>query len=59
MFLKDKENISVIDSNPENLADELKKFGLDKNISSVELHPDNIEDIILSIVLEKEKEVKL
>jgi ABC-2 type transport system ATP-binding protein len=55
----DKESISVIDSTPENLADELQNFGLNKNISSVELHPDNIEDIILSIVLEKEKEAKL
>jgi len=53
-----EEKISIIDSNPENLADELKKFGLEKNISSVELHPDTIEDIILAIVHEKEKEEK-
>ena len=51
-----EERTTVIDSNPKDLADELQKFGLDKNISSVELHSDNIEDIILSIVQEKEKE---
>lgn len=53
-----EEKTAVIDSTGENLANELKKFGLGKNISSVELHADNIEDIILSIVNEKEKEVK-
>ena len=56
--VNNEENISIIDSTSENLADELKKFGLDKNISSVELHSDNIEDIILSIIREKEKEKK-
>jgi len=45
----------IIDSTSKNLADELKKFGLEKDISSVELHLDTIEDIILSIVQEKEK----
>lgn len=50
-----EEKISTIDSTPENLADELKKFGLDTAISSIRLHSDNIEDIILSIVREKEK----
>jgi ABC-2 type transport system ATP-binding protein len=49
------DKISTIDSNPETLAAELQKFGLDKNISAVELHPDNMEDIILSIVQQKEK----
>jgi ABC-2 type transport system ATP-binding protein len=53
-----EETSSVIDSTPENLALELKKFGLEKNISSVELHADNIEDIILSIIREKEMEEK-
>lgn len=51
-----EENTAVIDSTAENLADELKKYGLAKNVSSVELHPDNMEHIILSIILEKEKE---
>ena len=32
-----EETISMIDSNPKNLAAELKKFGLEKTISSVEL----------------------
>ena len=54
IHVDNKENISIIDSTPENLADELKKFGLYKNISSIELHSDNIEDIILSIIDKKE-----
>ena len=49
-----EEKNSTINSTPENLADELKKFGLEKNISSITLHSDNIEDIILSIVREKD-----
>ena len=53
-----KERTVVIDSTSENLANELQKFGLEKNISSVEVHPENIEDIILSIVHEREKEDK-
>jgi ABC-type multidrug transport system ATPase subunit len=53
-----KESSSVIDSTPEKLAYELKKFGLEKDISSVELHADNIEDIILSIIREKERKEK-
>ncbi|MBA4409904.1 MAG: ABC transporter ATP-binding protein [Odoribacter sp.] len=53
-----EEKTAVIDSTSENLADELKKFGLEKNISSVELQPRTIEDIILSIIREKEKEEK-
>lgn len=53
-----QETISVIDSSPENLADELKKSGLEKNISSVKLQSDTIEDIILSIVRDKNKEAK-
>lgn len=48
-----EEKTSTINSTPQSLADELKKFGLDKNILSVELRSDNIEDIILSIVREK------
>lgn len=56
--INNEEKISTIASTSQSLADELKKFGLDKNISSVELHSDNIEDIILSIVQEKEKEQK-
>lgn len=54
-----KERTEVIDSNPKDLANELQKFGLDKNITSVELHSDNIEDVILDIVREKEKEDRL
>ena len=53
-----EERRSVIDSTAKDLAEELKKYGLDKNVSSVELQSDNIEDIILSIVNEKEKEEK-
>lgn len=53
-----EEKISMIDSTPMSLADELKKYGLEKKISSVELHSDTIEDIILSIVKEKEKGTK-
>jgi ABC-2 type transport system ATP-binding protein len=58
IIFNNEEKISIIDSTAENLADELKKFGLEKNILSIELHSDNIEDIILSIVREKEKEAK-
>ena len=43
---------TIIDSTSENLANELKKFGLNNNISSIQLNTDNIEDIILSIVSE-------
>jgi ABC-2 type transport system ATP-binding protein len=53
-----EEKTAIIDSNAENLAEELKKYGLDQNVSSVELQPDHIEDIILSILQEKEKEGK-
>ncbi len=49
-----EEKISTIVSTPENLANELKKFGLEKSILSIELHADNIEDIILEIVKEKD-----
>ena len=56
--LNNEERTAVIDSNSIDLADELQKFGLDKNITSVELHSDAIEDIILAIVQEKEKEDK-
>ena len=58
IFDNHEEKTAVIDSTSENLADELKKFGLEKNISSVELQPDTIEDIILSIIRKKEKEDK-
>jgi len=53
-----EEKFSVIDSTPQSLASELKKFGLEKNVSSIELRSDNIEDIILAIVREKSKEEK-
>lgn len=56
--VNNEEKTAVIDSTSKNLADELQKFGLDKNVSSVELHSDTIEDIILAIVQEKEKEEK-
>lgn len=56
--IKGEEKTSVIDSTAENLAEELKKYGLDQNVSSVELQPDHIEDIILSILQEKVKEGK-
>lgn len=49
-----EEKTFTIDSTPQNLAGELKKFGLEKNIASVELHSDNIEDILLAIVREKD-----
>ncbi|MCX6223012.1 MAG: ABC transporter ATP-binding protein [Bacteroidia bacterium] len=56
--INNEERTALIDSNAKNLADELKKFGLENDISTVELHSDSIEDIILAIVLEKEKEKK-
>ena len=56
--VKGEVKTSFIDSTAENLAGELKKFGLDQNVSSIELQPDNIEDIILSILQEKEREAK-
>lgn len=56
--VNNEERTDVIDSTSKDLADELKKFGLEKNISAVELHSDNIEDIILAIIQEKEKEEK-
>jgi len=56
--VNNEERTALIDSNAKNLADELKKFGLENDISAVELHSDSIEDIILAIVLEKEKEEK-
>jgi len=58
VYVNNEEKISTIASTPNNLAEELKKFGLDKNISSITLHTDNIEDIILSIIHEKVKEEK-
>jgi len=56
--INNEERTAVIDSTSKDLADELKKFGLEKTISAVELHSDNIEDIILAIIQEKEKEEK-
>lgn len=56
--VNNEEKTAVIDSTSKNLADELQKFGLEKNVSSVELHSDTIEDIILAIMQEKEKEEK-
>lgn len=52
-----RESDSEIDSTSKNLAEELKKFGLDANVSSVELHSQNIEEIVLSIIHEKEGRV--
>ena len=49
--------VSEMDSTAKNLAEELKKFGLDANVSSVELHSQNIEEIVLSIIQEKEGRV--
>jgi len=54
-----EEKIVVIDSTPQKLAEELKKYGLDKTISSIGLHSDNIEDIILSIVQEKDASIPI
>jgi len=53
-----EEKIDIINSTSEDLANELKKFGLNKNVSSVELQSDNIDQIILSILKEKERKVK-
>ena len=53
-----EEKIDIINSTSEDLANELKKFGLNKNVSSVELQSDNIDQIILSILKEKEREVQ-
>lgn len=39
-----------IDSNPESLAEELHRFGLNQSITSISFHPDNIENIILNII---------
>jgi ABC-2 type transport system ATP-binding protein len=55
IIINGEAKIAIIDSTSEDLASELKKFGLDKDISSVELQPDNIEEIILSIMQEKER----
>jgi len=49
---------SVIDSTPQGLAEELKKYGLEKHVSSIDLHADNMEEIILEIVREKAGEEK-
>jgi ABC-2 type transport system ATP-binding protein len=45
---------SIIDSTPQSLAIELRRFGLNQDITSLTLHPDNMEDIVLSIIGEKE-----
>jgi len=49
---------SITDSNPDSLAIELQRFGLNQNITSVTLHPDNMEDIVLAIINEKTKQEK-
>jgi len=49
---------SIIDSNPDSLAIELQRFGLNQNITSVTLQPDNMEDIVLAIINEKTKQEK-
>jgi ABC-2 type transport system ATP-binding protein len=41
---------TVIGSNPETLAKELQKLGLNHNITSISLEPDNIEHIVLDII---------
>jgi ABC-2 type transport system ATP-binding protein len=46
---------SVVDSNPENLSEELHRMGLKTNITAISFHPDNIENIVLKIINEKEK----
>lgn len=45
---------SVIDTSPEQVAAELKKYGLSSGVSSVRLSPDTIEDVILEITGKKE-----
>ena len=55
IFTPGGEKISVINSRPEDLASELKNYGLREEITAVELRADSIEDIILSLVREKEK----
>lgn len=49
---------SIIDSNPESLATELHRFGLNQRITSVKLQPDDMEDIVLAIIGEKENREK-
>jgi ABC-2 type transport system ATP-binding protein len=44
----------IIDSNPESLARELQKLGLNHDITSISFQPDNIENIVLDIIKEKE-----
>lgn len=56
IMVNNEEQLSIIDSTGKNIADELKKFGLENNVLSVELHSDNIEDIILSIIRKKQEE---
>lgn len=46
---------SIISSNPESVARELHRFGLNQHITSVKLQPDDMEDIVLAIIGEKEK----
>jgi len=47
---------SIINSNPESVARELHRFGLNQNITSVKLQPDDMEDIVLAIIGKKEKQ---
>lgn len=46
---------STIDSTPENLAQELQQFGLNKAVNSINIHADNIEEIVLEIVNKKNR----
>ena len=52
------EKSTTIGSTPQNLASELQKSGLDPQISSVVLQTENIEEIVLSIMNQREEEIK-
>ena len=41
---------SIIDSTPESLVNEMKKYGLNQAVSSLNIQSDNIEEIVLRIV---------
>ena len=52
------EKTTTIGSTSQNLASELQKSGLDPQISSVAIQTENIEEIILSIMNQREEEIK-
>ena len=52
------EKTTTIGSTSQNLASELQKSGLDPQISSVTIQTENIEEIILSIMNQREEEMK-